>query len=683
MATFFPRNTRFTEFLSIRMNPPRGFMAELSRNPFGIAVGLTQAVTACYNSAMSRQNSDSLQAKLDSLPTETGVYLMKNDRGQVLYVGKAKNLRSRVRSYFQGSAQHTSKTVRLVCEIGDIDWILVPTEVDALILENTLIKRHMPRFNVMLKDDKTYPYVKIHWQDVFPKVSVTRKVLRDGARYYGPFTSGFAVRQTLDNLRRVFPYLTCSREITGQDQRACLYHDIKFCAAPCIGKVDRDEYRGIMQGLADFLEGKSDEAIAALEERMRSAAGALQFERAAIYRDQVELARRIVSRQQMVSTSLVDQDVVAFANDDGGTETAFQVFFVRRGKLIGRETFFLPQTSDEEPSELLASFLTQFYDDASNVPPEILLPLKPAGSDVIALWLKEKRSDTRRRKSAFRLRVPRKKDARELVKLAENNAFEALRSARAIRQADKSKQVQALQELQVALGLEVPPGRIECYDISTLQGTNTAGSMVVFAEGTPRKSDYRRFKVRGRGALGEPDDYAAMKEVLRRRFRRVVEPDVQEPGAKVRSSSAVWTILPDLVIVDGGKGQLGIAIEVLKEFDLLDQVPVVGLAKQREELFQPGKSRPILLPRDSEGLYLVQRIRDEAHRFAVTYHRNLRRKASVSSVLEKIAGVGPKRRQALLRQFSSVDRIREADVEELAAVPGMTLAAARALKEQL
>ena len=570
--------------------------------------------------------ADALQARIDSLPLNPGVYLMKDKHSQVVYVGKAKVLRARVRSYFQNSNQHTPKTRRLVEEIVDLEWIIVPTEVDALILENSLIKRYQPRFNVLLKDDKTYPYLKIHWQDDFPKVSITRKVLRDGAGYYGPYTSAFTVRETLDNLRRVFPYLTCNREITGKDERACLYYDIKLCAGPCIGVVDREEYRAVMHGLADFLEGRSDEAIASLDGRMRAAARALNFERAAMYRDQIKLARQLVARQQVVSTSLLDQDVIAFASDDGGDETAFQVFFVRRGKMIGRESFVLPHTKDDDRAELLASFLSQFYDQATAAPPEVLVPIEPAGADVIAEWLSEKRKAQAGPEEDVSVRVllPAGDEAVTVMTMAESNAAESLRTLRAVREADKSKQVLAVQELQKALGLETPPGRIECFDISTLQGTNTVGSMVVFAEGTPRKSDYRRFKIRGRGAQGEPDDFASMREMLRRRFRRAVEPEQEDPGAKARRSTAVWTVLPDLVIVDGGKGQLGIAVEVLKEFDLLDQVPVVGLAKQHEEIFRPGQRHSILLPRDSEGLYLVQRIRDEAHRFGITYHRSLR-----------------------------------------------------------
>ncbi|MER2600674.1 MAG: excinuclease ABC subunit UvrC [Caldilineales bacterium] len=634
---------------------------------------------------MPQPISDALQARLDSLPLTPGVYIYRDGRGQVIYVGKAKVLRARVRSYFQNAAQHTVKTRRLVAEITDLEWIVAPSEVDALVLENMLIKRYQPRYNVMLKDDKTYPYIKIHWQDDFPKISVTRKVLRDGAGYYGPFTSAFTVRQTLENLRRVFPYLTCNREITGKDARACLYYDIKLCVAPCIGVAAREEYRAMLHGLADFLEGRSAEALDALTERMKQAAQQLNYERAAMYRDQIKLAQRMIEQQPVLATSTVDQDVIGYASDEGGDETAFQVFLVRRGKLIGRESFVLPRTREDDRGELLATFLSQFYDQATQPPPELVLRLLPDDHEVIAAWLSAKRTAAGHEPHAVHLlSPPLDEEADKALALAENNALEALRTLRAVRQADKSKHVLALQELQQALDLETPPGRIECYDISTLQGTNTVGSMVVFAEGAPRKSDYRRFKIRGRGSQGEPDDFASMREMLRRRFRRAVEPQGDDPGAKARPSQAAWSLLPDLVIVDGGKGQLGVAVEVLKEFDLLGQVPVVGLAKRNEELFLPQQRLPVLLPRDSEGLFLVQRIRDEAHRTAITYHRTRRDQASLTSVLEQIPGIGSKRRQALLKAFEGdVEAIKAADEAELAAVPGMTLAAARAVKATL
>ncbi|NOZ29183.1 MAG: excinuclease ABC subunit UvrC [Chloroflexi bacterium] len=627
---------------------------------------------------MARRISEKLQAKLDTVPSRTGVYLMRDARGRVIYVGKAVNLRSRVRSYFQLSAGHSARTRRLVQDVADLEWIVTDTELEALILENELIKRYQPRYNVRLKDDKNYPYIKVHWQDDFPKVTIVRRMARDGARYYGPFTSAAAVRQTLDALRRVFPFLDCNREITGKDARPCLYFHIKRCAGPCIGAVTREEYREIIQGLCDFLEGNTDAVLADLQRKMQQAAEAWQFERAALYRDQIQAAERIVERQKVVSGKQEDEDVVAFAYDPRQDEACVQVFQVRRGRLIGRETFVLDGVTTEENGELLGAFLKQFYDEAAYIPPHILLPLDLDERPIIEQWLRSKRG------SRVTLKVPRRGPKRQLVQMAVENARETLQALQAQWQADTHRQTEALAELQEYLGLDSPPSRIECYDISTLQGTHTVGSMVVFAKGVPLKSDYRRFNVRSVGQAGQPDDYAAMREVLRRRFRRAVEAaEGPDPGQKARKRDAVWSRLPDLVIVDGGKGQLNVALEVLEEYGLREVVPVVGLAKQHEEIFLPDRSDPVILPRGSEALHLVQRIRDEAHRFAITHQRNRRRKAALASALDEIPGIGPKRRQALLRRFGSLDAIRQASVEELAAVPGMTRAAAEQIKAHL
>ncbi|HIQ05529.1 MAG TPA: excinuclease ABC subunit UvrC, partial [Anaerolineae bacterium] len=524
--------------------------------------------------------------------------------------------------------------------------------------------------------DKSYPYIKIHWQDPFPKISITRRIQSDGARYYGPFTSAWAVRQTLDALRRIFPYLSCSRPITGKDSRPCLYYHLKRCAGPCIGAVSQEEYREIIQGLADFLEGHAEKVIAELRARMQKAADELQFERAALYRDQIRAAEFIAARQQTVGSSLVDQDVIAFARED--RDTCVQVFFVRNGKLIGREFFLLEGVGEEKEAEIMSSFLKQFYDEAAFVPSEILLPIQADEVQIIESWLWHKSGQR------VTLQVPQNAPPRRLVKMAAENALETLNALRSQWQADTNQQLEALVQLQEALGLESPPARIECYDISTLQGRDTVGSMVVFVQGTPRKSDYRRFRVRGLGALGEPNDYASMREVLRRRFRRAVEKEnASDPGSKARASDAAWKLLPNLLLVDGGKGQLNVAVEVLEEFGLSEVVPAVGLAKRHEELFVPGRSDPIVLPPGSQGLFLVQRIRDEAHRFAVTYHRSRRRQRTTTSVLDDIPGIGPKRRQALLRRFGSLEAIRQASLEELAAVPGMTWSAAQAVKDQL
>ncbi|HHH42395.1 MAG TPA: excinuclease ABC subunit UvrC [Chloroflexi bacterium] len=607
---------------------------------------------------------------LQSLPTRPGVYLMRDAEGRVIYVGKAVNLRSRVRSYFTSSAQENAKTRRLVAEVAELEFIVTDTELEALILEANLIKTHRPRFNVRLRDDKRYPYIKITWAAPFPRVLITRRMERDGSRYFGPYTSASAVRETLEMLRRTFPYLTCNREITGKDERACLYHDIKLCLAPCIGAVSQEEYRAVIAGLIRFLEGRSEEVLADLEARMREAADALDFERAALLRDQLQAARRVVERQKIVAAAGSDQDVIAFARDDGNA--CVQVFFIRGGKLLGREYFLLEGAEAEADREVMAAFLKQFYEEAAYVPPEVILPEDVDEALVIEEWLRSKRG------GKVTLRVPRRGRKRELVRMAAENAAEMLTVVRAQWEADAHKQEQALDELQEALGLPGRPARIECYDISTTQGTEPTGSMVVFEQGVPRKSHYRRFTIR---TVEGPDDYACMREVLTRRFERWRAATSKEmKGAR---GVKAWALLPDLLVVDGGKGQLGVAVEVLERFGLRDRVPVAALAKREEEIFLPGRPRPVRLPEGSQGLFLLQRIRDEAHRFAITHHRLRRRRAGLASELDGIPGVGPVRRRALLRAFGSVERIRAASVEELAAVPGIPRKVAEAIKEHL
>jgi len=632
-----------------------------------------------YNGVVNNHHvAPELAQKLETLPDRPGVYIYRSADGKVIYVGKAVVLKNRVRSYFHEAARHEPRTRRLVSEIANLEWIVTDTEVEALILENELIKRYRPRYNVRLKDDKTYPYIKLHWHDDFPKVSIVRRMERDGARYYGPFTSAYAVRQTLDVLRRVFPYLDCNRVITGNDPKPCLYYHIKRCAGPCIGAVSRDEYRAIIAGLGAFLEGDSDTVLKQLGARMQFAAENLQFERAAMLRDQIRAAQQIVERQKVVSGRQEDEDVIAFAQDERTGEACVQVFFIRHGKLIGRESFVLEGVQPEANGELMAAFVKQFYDDAAFVPPSIMLQKDLDERNIIEQWLRSRRGGHK-----VTLKVPKRGPKQALMKLAAENASATLASLQAQWQADTNRQTEALSQIQEALGLQSPPGRIECFDISTLQGTNTVGSMVVFAKGAPLKSDYRRFNVKGHGSQGEPDDYASMREVLRRRFRRAVEAAVCDPGSKARSSDAAWRILPDLLIVDGGKGQLGVAMEVLAEYGLSEVVPVAGLAKQREELFLPGRAHPVMLPPGSQGLFLVQRIRDEAHRFAITAHREKRSKASVTSELDAVPGIGPARRRALLKHFGSLDAIREASVEQLAAAPGMNLKAAQMIRERL
>ena len=639
--------------------------------------------------------SEHIRTQIETFPRRPGVYLMRDADGAVIYVGKAVDLRSRVRSYFQPSSWENAKVRAIVSEVADLEFIVTDSELEALILEANLIKQHRPRYNVRLKDDKRYPYIKITWADPYPKVLITRRMEQDGSRYFGPFTSSSAVHQTLDLLRKSFPYLTCNRDITGQDRRPCLYYDIKLCLGPCIGAVTQDEYRAMIQGLARFLEGRSEEVIADLEQRMQTVADELDFERAASLRDQLRAVQLVVRRQKIVSSVGIDQDVIAFARANG--DACVQVFFIRGGKLLGREYFVLEGAQDEDEREVMAAFLKQFYEEAAYVPPEVLLPEQVEEALIIEQWLRGKRG------AKVTLRVPRRGQKRELVAMAAENAAETLAALRVQWQADAHKQEQALAELEEALELPKAPSRIECYDISTIQGTQTVGSMVVFVQGVPRKSRYRRFVVRG---VHGQDDYASMREVLQRRFRRWQmatseslpgggTPNLPSgggtpnlpPGGGIKGGGSRdikgWAKLPDLLIVDGGRGQLNTAVEVLEEFDLLGTVPVAGLAKRREEIFLPGRAKPILLPRRSQGLFLVQRVRDEAHRFAITHHRKRRRRAGVASQLDSIPGVGPARRKALLKAFGSLDAIRAASVEQLDAVSGIPHKVAVAIKEHL
>jgi excinuclease ABC subunit C len=611
-----------------------------------------------------------LQDKLDSLPAKPGVYLYRNRSDQVIYVGKSVHLRNRVRSYFHASAQRDNKTRELVDRIYDLDFIVTGTELDALILECELIKKHRPRYNVRLKDDKRYPYIKITWYEDFPRIYATRRMHQDGSRYHGPYTSASAVHQTLDLMRKLFPYRSCNREITGHDTRPCLYYHIGRCLGPCIGKVNKDEYRALIARVTKFLEGRSHYVIADLEKRMSGAAGKLDFESAAVYRDQIQAVKQVTEQQTIVSVARKDQDVIAFARDDG--QACAQVFFIRSGKIIGREYFVLEGAGGEEDQAVLEAFIQQFYDKAAFVPPEILMPQTVQQSQIIESWLRNKRG------SRVVLRVPKRGQSKELLKMAAENATETLSALRSQWEADQNRQTQSLGELQEALGLPEPPARIEGYDISTLYGTATYGSMVVFVHGVPRKSEYRRFKIRT--VAGHADDYASMQEVLRRRFRRTVEEGEDETEGKKKDVS--FSVTPDLILIDGGKGQLHAALDTLSEYGL-DHLPIFGLAKQQEEIYVPGQAQPILLPRDSPALFLVQRIRDEAHRFAITTHRRARRKMGLASTLEAIPGVGPQRRKALLQAFGSLDGIRRATLDELVAVPGMTQKAAQRVKDCL
>ncbi|HMM98440.1 MAG TPA: excinuclease ABC subunit UvrC, partial [Anaerolineales bacterium] len=616
--------------------------------------------------------SKHIEGILATLPAKPGCYLMKNAEGTIIYVGKAINLKNRVRSYFHADSSHDSKTRRLVRQIADIEWIVVGSELEALILEMNLIKRHRPKYNIKLKDDKRYPYIKIHWSDPFPKVTVTRHMTEDGSRYFGPYTSAWAVYQTLDVLRRVFPYLTCDRVITGQDQRACLYYDIKLCLAPCIGAVNQAQYRQMISDLMDFLSGHSEPVLARVQAEMDKAAEELRFEKAAALRDQIKAMQNIMERQKVIFASdYKDSDVIALARADG--EACVQIFFIRAGKLIGREYFILEGTEDAADAEVMEQFVKQFYTEAASVPQQVLLPHEIEEAKIIGEWMRSRRGGEK-----VEIRVPKEGQTRELVQMAAENASETLSALRTQWQADSHKQEQALAELQSALNLPAPPNRIECYDVSHTQGVATVGAMIVFEQGVPAKGQYRKFNIDST-SIGAPDDFASMEEMLTRRFRRwqSAEEAASGPGSKVDAS---FSRLPDLVIVDGGKGQLGRVVKVLENFELAEKVPVVGLAKQEEEIFFPHRSNSLKLPRHSQGLYLVQRIRDEAHRFGITAHRARRSKQGMASALDSVPGVGPARRKALLKHFGSVDKIRSATMEELASVQGINADVAESIK---
>lgn len=637
-----------------------------------------------------------LEAAVKNLPASPGCYIYYNAKDEVIYVGKAVNLRNRVRSYFNPATWVTyPKTGRLVKDIARLEFVVRGSELEALIQEAELIKRYRPRYNIRLKDDKRYPYLRVTWQDDFPTVMVTRRVERDGSRYYGPYTNAQAVYATRDVLRRIFPFLNCDRVITGQDKRACMYYDIKMCTGPCIGAINRAEYRKNIQRLCDFLEGKSERVMSDLRKQMTQAAENMQFERAAELRDRLRALEHVVEKQRVISGANKDQDVIAFARHEG--DTCVQVLFVRGGKLLGQEYFVLDGAEDENDQEVLESFVQQFYGEASYVPPEVLMPAQIEEANIIESWLRQRRGDS------VQLAIPRGKDDQGLVELAAQNATETLASLKAQWAEDTHKQEEVLRELQDGLELPRLPTRIECFDISNTQGTAIVAAMVVFVHGAAKKSDYRRFNIKD---IEGPNDFESMRQALRRRFARWKELQgdsalraVAPPGAPAsnpappslgaagalkppgKKDDSSFAVLPDLLLIDGGKGQLGVAVEVLREFDLTHIVPVVSLAKREEEVFKPDRATSIMLPRRSQGFYLIQRVRDEAHRYGITSHRRQREKIGMASRLDAIKGVGPMRRKKLLIAFGSVEGIRKASEEELARFVPPDVA--RMLKSQL
>jgi excinuclease ABC subunit C len=648
-----------------------------------------------------------LAATLKTLPDRPGVYLMKGARGDVLYVGKAQSLRSRVRSYWQKeSATADLHLIRSVIDrVVDVEYTLTDSISEALLLEGNLVKRFQPQYNVRLKDDKSYPYIKVTLGDDFPRIERTRKLPKDGSRYFGPYASASSVDEAMNLVRRLFPFRTCTIDIKDGVralQRPCLLYHIRRCQGPCIEAISREAYAADIEQVELFLEGRQESLVKALRGEMAGASERQDYERAAGLRDKVKAIERTMESQKMAAFARTDLDLVGLARRDN--QAAVQLFVIRGGKAIGRDVFLLDVPKGTPDADVMSGFLLQYYGRATNVPREIAVPLAlPDAGDLedflaarrgaapgalVAVDSKDRRENrsvarpdavkTGRRAQAsgapqpVTLVVPQRGERRRLMELATRNAEEMLAREQARWLADQGKTLGALQELADALSLPTLPARIECYDISNFQGSETVASMVVFEDGKPRTGEYRRFRIR---TVQGPNDFASHQEVLRRRFKLANRGD--EGSAEERR----WA-MPDLVIVDGGRGQVSAAKEVLDELGLHD-LPLAGLAKEREELVLPGVAEPVLLPTTSQALYLVQRVRDEAHRFAITYHRDLRRKASVRSKFDDLPGIGPRRRGALLRVFGSIKRVREAPVEQIAAVPGIGPALAAKIKANL
>ena len=609
--------------------------------------------------------SSLITEQLKQLPASPGVYLMRDTAGNILYVGKAADLSQRVRSYFAPGQNLPYKLKRLVSQAHEIDFYVTNLDQEALILELNLIKQHHPPYNVRLKDDKTFPYLKVSQNEEWPRVYFTRRLEEDDGRYFGPFASAGSVRQTLKALKRIFPFRSCSKPITGKNQHACLEYHMNQCVGPCIGAVSQEEYGEVIRQVILFLEGKQEVVVRELENRMQQAAKALEFEKAALLRDQIQAINRVIEGQRFADITSGEQDVVAFSQNRN--QACVQVFFIRGGRLIGRESFTLQGTRSEEPVHIMSSFVKQFYSSAPYIPPLLLLQHPVDEQAAIEEWLRGKRA------GLVRIQVPMRGNKKRLVNIVANNAALGLQQMKLKQLSAPAVLKTALEEIGKELQLPHTPSRLEGYDISNIQGTGAVGSMVVFDQGRPKPSLYRRFRIK---TVEGADDYAMLREVLRRRFKR--------SGLKGNETSKAdtWSVLPDLVLIDGGKGQLNAGLSVIRETGA-ESVPVASLAKENEEVFIPHRKEPVVLPPTSPGLQLLQRLRDEAHRFALGYHLKVRRRQTFNSSLDSIPGIGLRRKRALLRQFGSVRGIREASVEELSAARGMSRGLATKVKELL
>ena len=616
-----------------------------------------------------------VEQRLLTTPELPGVYLMKDSRGSVLYVGKAAILRNRLRQYFSSSTNIPNKTRRMLGHLHDFEYIITESASEALILENTLIKRYKPRYNARLKDDKTYPYLKIDTNEDYPRVYITRRVLKDGADYFGPFATSGTVRKTMDLVKRLFPYRSCTKNITGTDARPCLEYYINRCIAPCTGQASKEDYSKVINQVLMFMNGDTTAVTDDLKTNMNKASEELEFERAAVLRDRIKAVEKVTEERRMKveANPVSDMDVIAMSQ--GSNESWVEVFFIRKGKLIGRDHFFMEGTQDYESDLILGQFVKQFYQTAALVvPPRIVIQHMPEDAETITEWLREVRG------GSVRLICPQRGIHKQLLDTVATNADQGLNQHRVTRMSDNSIVQQAATELEEELSLPLPLRRMECYDISHIQGSNTVASMVVFEDGRPKPAHYRRFKIK---TVDGVDDFESMREVLRRRFKRLATARAAEQtGDTALVEVDSFGVIPDLVLIDGGKGQLSAALEVFLEMGI-DDVPLASLAKENEELFVPHTPEPIVLPRNSQALHLVQRIRDEAHRFAITFHRNLRSKDSLKSPIDNVTGIGPKRKRMLMRRFGTLKGIKEAAVDDIASVPGMTRSLAIRLKQTI
>jgi excinuclease ABC subunit C len=586
------------------------------------------------------------------------VYLFKDKEGKVIYVGKAANLKSRVRSYFGNPSNLPPKIQRLVPTIQDLEFVITNSEQEALILECDTIKRYAPKFNASLKDNKTFPYLKIDIGEDWPGVCITRRMLKDGARYFGPFASAGSVRKTLRLIKKIFPYRSCSKRIDGKDKRPCLDYHIHQCLGPCIGAVDKKEYREVVNQVILFLQGKQELILRELNARMKAASQQLQFERAALLRDQIDAIEKVIEGQRIAVTLRGEKDIIGLAQNE--TLAYVELFFIRNDKLVGRDHFTMERVQDDSPGQIMTSFVKQYYASASYIPSLILLQHPVDEPTILSEWLAQQRG------GKVELRVPQRGAKKKLVDTVAANAARGLELAQA-REMKTEVISSGLQELKNRLRLPKMPQRIECYDVSNIQGALAVGSMIVLEKGWPKPAHYRRFRIK---TVAGADDYAMIQETLRRRFKRGL------------TGEGAWGIIPDLVLIDGGRGQLNAALEVRQELKL-DPIPMASLAKENEEVFIPGDPRPVRIAKDSPALHILQRARDEAHRFAIGYHRKLRRKEVIISVLDEIPGIGPERKKALLKKFGSIQAIKEASLEELSQAKGITSALAKRVKEFL